>query len=522
MSVSKIVPLAAVAAGSLAAAFLYNRNKQNNDKQDENNDGASSTLPSKPTETTLSNLMAHMMNNRPDQAFSVDKMQKYVAEYERDYETERPIRLIVVGAGNRGKVYSTYALEHPKRAQVVAVCDLLKYRREYIASKHNVPSDCVFTNWEDCVAREKFADAVIIATPDACHAEPTIAFANKGYHILVEKPMAVSEQDCIRMTKAVMDNNVIMAVGHVMRYTPYTQRIKQIVDEGLLGDIISIQHLEPVGYWHAAHSYVRGNWHKEADSTFMLMAKSCHDVDWLRYIMGKKCLRVSSFGSLSYFKKEKKPKEVPADVTRCMDCPAQDTCPYSATTIYLRPAERGFKEWPLSVLATEGEPDVENITEALKNGPYGKCVFECENDVVDQQVVNMEFEGGRTSSFSMVSFSHDICERKTRIFGSHGELECDGHNIIFHDFRGEGRTEKIFCDPMPPTRMSGHSGADYYLMRNFIQAIDKKKPSFVLSGPLETLESHLIVFHAEKARREGKIYNVDLHQPNDELQSVSM
>lgn len=508
MSTSKLVPLVAAAGAGLAAAFIYTYNNKNNTHTNgghpaaDSSDGASSSTPS------MSNLMSQVVNHAPA-PFDAEKMKTYLAEHEREFDTERPVKLIVIGAGNRGKVYSTYALEQPNRATVVAVCDPLKYRREFLAERHNVPSDCVFDNWQDCAAREKFADAVIICTPDTLHAEPAIAFANKGYNILVEKPMAVSEEDCIRMTKAVIDNNVIMAVGHVMRYTPYTQRIKQMVDSGLLGDIISIQHVEPVGYWHAAHSYVRGNWCKEEKSTFMLMAKSCHDIDWLRYVMGKKCLRVSSFGSQAHFKKEKKPKEV-GDVTRCLDCSAQDTCPYSATTVYLRPAQQGFKEWPLSVIVTDGIPDVENVTEALKNGPYGRCVYECDNDVVDNQVVNLEFEGGRTSSFTMISFSQDICVRKTRIYGTHGQLECDGTNIIYYDFKGEGRTEKIYCDPAPPTRMSGHSGADYYLMRNFVNAVDKKNPSFVLSGPLETLESHLIVFEAERARKEGKVNNIDI------------
>jgi len=321
------------------------------------------------------------------------------------------------------------------------------------------------------------------------------------------------------MTKAAMDNNVIMAVGHVMRYTPYTQSIKQIVDNGLLGEVISIQHLEPVGYWHAAHSYVRGNWRKEEEATFMLMAKSCHDVDWLRYIMGKKCVRVSSFGSQTHFKKAKKPQGA-GDAKKCVECPLQDTCPYSAKTIYLGPAERGFKEWPLNVLTTNSEPDVESITDAITNGPYGRCVYECDNDVVDNQVVNMEFEDGRTSSFTMVSFSEEICVRKTRIFGSHGQLDCDGHNIIFHDFRGEGRTEKIICDPCPPTRMNGHSGADYYLMRNFVHAVDKHNPKFILSGPLETLESHLIVFKAEQSRKQSKVCEIIDSQQNLTSKSI--
>jgi len=343
------------------------------------------------------------------------------------------------------------------------------------------------------------------------HAAPAIAFASKGYHILVEKPMAVNEKDCINITKTALDKNVVLAVGHVMRYTPYTQTIKRLVESGLLGEIVSIQHLEPVGYWHAAHSYVRGNWRREDESTFMLMAKSCHDIDWLRYILGKQCLRVSSFGSRCHFRKEKKPKEA-GDAKRCLDCPLQDTCPYSAKTVYLEPAKKGVRAWPNSVIVPNKEPDVESVLEALREGPYGRCVYECDNDVVDNQVVNLEFEDGVTSSFSMVSFSQDICVRKTRIFGSQGQLECDGHNITFHNFKGAGRTEKISLPPSPPTRMTGHSSADYFLMRSFIRAVDKNDPSLVLSGPRETLESHLIVFRAEQARLQGKIVEINMDE----------
>jgi len=439
-------------------------------------------------------------------------LRKYAEQNEKLYEVDKPVRIIIVGAGNRGDVYALYALEHPSRANVVAIADPIKFRRERMAQQHNVPNEFVVATWEDIAALDKFADAVVITTPDNLHAGPAIAFANKGYHILVEKPMAISEADCLRMTKAAIDNNIIMAVGHVMRYTPYTQKIKEIIDSGVLGQIVNIQHLEPVGYWHAAHSYVRGNWSRERDSTFMLMAKSCHDIDWIRYVIGHRCLRVSSFGSLHHFRKEAKPKEA-GDAKKCLDCPLKDTCPYSAKTVYLTAAERGHKGWPVSVIVTHKEPDIESVHEALMTGPYGRCVYECDNDVVDNQVVNMEFEGGRTSSFSMVAYSQDMCIRKTRIFGTHGQLEADGHTITLHNFRAEGMTSVIHPEAPPPTKMMGHQGADYYLMRNFVAAVGKDQPNLILSGPLDTLESHLIVFRAEQARREGKVVHVQKDMP---------
>jgi predicted dehydrogenase len=443
-----------------------------------------------------------------------EDMASFAEKYEEEYKEDTLVKIIIVGAGNRGKVYATYALEHPSRAKVVAVADPIQFRREQMAKSHEIPSDRVFSDWQDCAALEKFADAVVIATPDAQHAVPAITFMNKGYHILVEKPMAVSKEDCVKMTEAALRNNVIMAVGHVMRYTPFTQKVKKLIEEGAIGDVISVQHLEPVGYWHAAHSYVRGNWRREDESTFMLMAKSCHDVDWLRYVVGKPFKKVSSFGSRRHFTKEAKPKEA-GDATRCLDCKIQDTCPYSAKTIYLKPAERGHRDWPLPTVVPNAEPDVQNVTEALKTGPYGRCVYECDNDVVDNQVVNMEFEDGTTASFSMVSFTKDLCVRKTRIFGSKGQLECEGSDpprIEWDDFTGEGSTQLVHPEPTPPTLMRGHQCADYYLMRAFVHAVARKDPSFIVSGPIDTLESYIVVFKAEEARKDGKVLDVNVQQ----------
>src|SRR5690349_12518075 len=212
----------------------------------------------------------------------------------------KPVKLLIVGAGSRGTGYAAYALEYPEEARVVAVAEPREFFRKRMAQKHQIEPANVVEDWRELAQRPKFADAVVIATPDALHMEPAVAFARKGYDILLEKPLAPDPQSCQRIIEAVQEQDVILAVGHVLRYTSYTQQVKKLLDSGLIGDIVSIQHLEPVGYWHQAHSFVRGNWRNEALSSFMLLAKSCHDIDWLRYLVGRPCVQVSSFGSLTH------------------------------------------------------------------------------------------------------------------------------------------------------------------------------------------------------------------------------
>jgi len=306
----------------------------------------------------------------------------------------------------------------------------------------------------------------------------------------------------------VTKNGVIMAIGHVMRYTPYSRRIKKIVSSGLIGEVVSMQHLEPVGWFHQAHSYVRGNWRRVDETAPMLLTKSCHDLDWISWIMGRRCLKVSSFGTLKHFKKEEKPAGAS---DRCMDCAVEQDCPYSAKRIYLERVKNGHKKWPVHVLVEE-EPTVENITEALLTGPYGRCVYECDNDVVDNQVVNLQFEGGSTASFSMVAFTKEVCTRKTRIFGTRGQLEGDGHEItVFNFVTGETTHIKPAEEEPPPpqTRMHGHSFGDFHLMHDFINAVASGDPSVILSSPEQALESHVIVFRAEKARKEDIVASLD-------------
>nr|XP_033777288.1 uncharacterized protein LOC117348848 isoform X2 [Geotrypetes seraphini] len=388
---------------------------------------------------------------------------------------------------------------------VVGVVEPRTYPREDFQNMHSIDQNNVFEDWKEAVEREKFADAVIITTPDRLHKDPAVAFAKKGYHILLEKPMAVTPEDCEEIVSVCKENGVMLAVGHILRYYPVAQKIKEIIDNGMIGDVVHIQHMEPVGSWHFAHSFVRGNWRNEKESTFSLLAKSCHDIDLINFWMGgKRCLKVSSFGHLSHFTKEHKPA---GSASRCLECSVEQTCPYSAKKIYLTDhAEKGRYGWPVNVVCSNEECNIENVTEALKTGPYGRCIYECDNDVVTNQVVNMEFEGGVTAAFTMMAFTYKMGVRSTTVYGTKGELNCIGRGPVeVHEFLTAKRsTHPITMAVCIPSHLMGHAGADYYILHNFITAVAKNEPSYILTGPAETLESHLLVFEAEKSRKENR------------------
>jgi len=403
---------------------------------------------------------------------------------------------MIIGAGNRGYGYAAYALAHPEQLKVVGLAEPIAFRQQRLIEKHNIPQSHVFDDWQELLKRDKLSDAVIISLQDHLHAEAAVALADKGYHILLEKPMATSEEDCRRIIKAVEDNNILFAVCHVMRYTSYTTQLKALLNNKLIGDIINIQHLEPVGFWHQAHSYVRGNWRNEKDSSFMLLTKSCHDVDWISYLMNSPCKNITSYGNLKHFSKNNKPKEAG---DHCLSCDIENDCAYSSKKIYLGRYAQGERDWPLNVIVDDVTED--NLIKALQEGPYGRCVYNCDNDVVDHQVVNFLFENNSTASFTMTAFS-DLDNRQTRIFGSEGELSGDGKTITHRNFL-TGETTHYDTDKSEENVLEGHGGGDYGLMKSFVSALINNDASEILSGPRETLHSHLLVFAAEKSRKSG-------------------
>lgn len=419
----------------------------------------------------------------------------------RAREQAAPVRLVVVGAGNRGRTYADYAAS-TGRAVVVAVAEPDPERAAAAGARH--PGAEVVDDWRPLVARERFADAVVVATQDAHHVEPAVAFAGLGYHVLLEKPIATTEDDVHRVIDAVERAGVMLAVCHVLRYTPYTQAVRDVVDSGAIGEVVTVEHLEPVGWWHQAHSYVRGNWRREDEATPMILAKSSHDLDWLAYVVDRPVRKVSSFGGLKHFRPEARP-EGAAD--RCVDCPLSPTCPYSATRLYLDCLGDPVRErWPLGVVTSARTE--EGVLDALRTGPYGRCVYASDNDVVDHQVVNLEYEGGATASFTMTAFS-EYAQRRTRIFGTHGQLEGDGVTLTLTDFRTGLRTSHD-VGLTGADAGTGHGGGDERLVDAFLDALVTGDRSHILSDPRSSLESHVVAWAAERSRRESTVERVEL------------
>uniref|UniRef100_A0A0P4WKM8 Gfo/Idh/MocA-like oxidoreductase N-terminal domain-containing protein n=2 Tax=Scylla olivacea TaxID=85551 RepID=A0A0P4WKM8_SCYOL len=419
----------------------------------------------------------------------------------------RKVTAVIIGAGNRGKNYAGYAEQFPDLMQVVAVAEPREYARSLIQKRHSLPQERCYPGWESLETVEKLADCAIIATQDQHHVQPAVAFAKKGYHILLEKPMAVTEEDCRSIYKACRDAGVILAVCHVLRYHPPAKKLKDLINSGIIGEVVNINHTEPVGFWHFAHSFVRGNWRNTKKSTFSLMAKCCHDVDLIAYWMGnKECVKISSFGSLHHFRKEKKP--VGAG-TRCLQCQVEAGCPYSAKKIYLDPAP-DRPRWPMSVVCDiEDAPEgyLHKLKEAVENGPYGKCVYETDNDVCDNQVVNFEFVDGATASLTMVAFSEHSCKRKTEVYGTMGQLvwdESKGLKVTHFDFAT--KTLKVHhCEENEEATGWGHGGADFFMMKAFVEAVAHDDSHCIVTGPKVSLETHLLAFAAEEARLTGSV-----------------
>ena len=414
---------------------------------------------------------------------------------------KKPLTFLIVGAGSRGFSYARFASQVPSLAKVVAVAEPRREYREKMVREHGIPPENVFTDWRDAAKAGRLADAVAICTLDAMHEECVMGLARHGYHILLEKPMAPSAAACRRIIAEIRKHGNTLAVCHVLRYTAYTRAVKKIVDSGRIGDIVSVEHLEPVGFWHQAHSFVRGNWRNEKESSCMLLQKSCHDIDWLSYIIGRHCVRVSSFGSLYFFKPENQPQGA-AD--RCLDCALSKKCPYSAKEFYFGKLRRKELGWPLDVIDPTMAFTKASVEKALREGPYGRCVFRCDNDVVDHQVVNLEYEGGVTASFTMTAFNEGG-GRHTRIFGTKGTIETDDSSTIkVFDFLTQ-RTTTIDTAATAATVAGGHGGGDGGIMDAFCRAILEHKPGLIVSGPDATIESHLTTFAAEASRKRGRV-----------------
>ena len=416
--------------------------------------------------------------------------------------------VIVIGAGGRGTTYSDIAAKMGDAFRVIAVAEPIEKRRNYIRDLYNIPEEMCHTSWEDFLSRPKFADLVIIATMDRDHFAPTMAAIEKGYDILLEKPMSATPEECCAIERAARQKGVFVLVCHVLRFTRFFRALKQIIDSGRIGEVMHIQHAEWVGNLHQAHSFVHGNWRNSEESSCMILQKTCHDMDILQWLIGKNCARVHSFGSLSYFKKDNMPKGA---TPRCLDCPHADNCYYNAVRFYHDEKNRPFIESATNCRF----PTEEDVNEMLRTSDYGRCVFDCPNNVVDHQTVNLEFEGGATVSFSMCAFNRG--GREIRIMGTKGELigNMSQKSLQLYDFSTR-KYEEIEISQMQTDESiaGGHGGGDEGIMFALEKCLESGESDASICTIEETCRNHLISFAAEESRLTGKVIDLREYEKN--------
>lgn len=435
----------------------------------------------------------------------------------------QPITSVLIGAGNRGAdSYAPYALRHPDQLKFVAVAEPDPGRRARFACDHDIPKERCYATWEDLMAEGRIADTALICTPDQMHVGPALTALDLGYDVLLEKPMATTLNACVQLVQAADRAGRLLQVCHVLRYTPFFETVHHLVTSGRLGEVITVEHRENVSYWHMAHSYVRGQWRSSQLSSPMILAKCCHDLDILFWNLGP-CRRLSSFGSLIHYRPEKAPEGAAEQCTA--GCAAAAECPWYAPRIYvdLTPLRRSvpggtfpddYRGWPRSVVwddappAAKGSDIAAAVQQALERGPYGRCVYHCDNDVVDHQMVSMEMESG--ASVGLFMHGHSYREGRTmRYDGSRATLRgiysFDEQRIEVHDHL-TGKVE-LFEPEVGPFGGTGHGSGDEGLMRAFVRAV--RDPTFVPTTARECLESHLMAFAAEEARVKGTVVEMD-------------
>lgn len=426
-----------------------------------------------------------------------------------------PITLAVIGAGNRGKdVYARWVLENPAAARVVAVADPNEERRAALAEQHGIARTHRFHAWEELLDRPDIADAVIIATPDRMHVAPTLRALELGIDILLEKPIAPSREETLMLAEAAEAASGSVTVAHVLRYTPFFSELKRLLDDGRIGDLVTVQYSENIGYWHFAHSYVRGNWRRTDEASPLILAKSCHDLDILRWLAGAPCRHAASFGELRHFRRENMPAGAPE---RCTDgCPVGDDCPFNAVTFYVD----GLADtdgWPVSVI-TEDTSRAGRLR-ALREGPYGRCVYRCDNDVVDHQVTILHFENGVTATFNLSAFTEENT-RTLKLMGTHGEIrghlekgELEIRTFGKPTLRDGGVRSAASWETISVSPTGRHAGGDNGLMQAFVERIRRRKSGQradeMLTSLQESLESHLMAFAAEEARVRGTVVSLN-------------
>ncbi len=411
----------------------------------------------------------------------------------------RPITAITIGAGARGHVYGNFALAYPGHLRVVGVAEPSEARRAAYAQAHDIPPAWSFADWTEVFARPRFADAVIVSTPDHLHVAPCLAALAAGYDVLLEKPIAPTETECRAVLETARATDRIVAVCHVLRYSPYFGRMRSLIRSGMIGRLVNIQHMEPIGHVHMAHSYVRGNWRRSDRTSPIILAKSSHDLDILRWLVDRPTRAVQAFGALTWFRAEHAPA---GSTARCTDgCAVERDCPYSALRIYHERRQRLY----VFDLPAEEPARGDSILQALEHTDYGRCVYALDNDQCDHYTVNLRYDDDITATFSMDAFT-PMSGRRTRVMGSHGYLDGDMRRLEAHDFRtGAISTWTSSVAEDEDDALSGHGGGDWRLVADFVQAVAHRDPTRLTSTLAQSIESHLVAFACERSRAQGTV-----------------
>jgi predicted dehydrogenase len=460
----------------------------------------------------------------------------------------KPVTAIMIGAGDRGKdIYGRYALDHPNDIRFLAVAEPNDYRRQAFALQHGLEPERVFSSWEPLLAQPKAADAAFVCTQDQMHSKPALAAMEQGYHIMLEKPMAPTAEECRLLVHTAESRGLHLQIGYVMRYSAFYNLIHQVIHSGQLGELICLSQRENVSYWHMSHSFVRGNWRSSQESTPMILAKCCHDMDLLRWLVGSPVHSISSTGNLKHFRSDKAPQGAPE---HCADgCPHEQECIFSAVDIYVRltpllrlgamsgaphlnlaskflinypgqaeslakiiPPLRQFTEWkgwPVRVMTTDYTRQGRMRAIQDPSNPYGRCVYHCDNDVVDHQHTNIEFTNGVTAT--LIMHGHSYAEGRTlRIDGSKatltGELYYHRQRLTLFDKRS-GRETVLYKGGLTLDE-DGHGGGDDGLMEAFVKLM-RGQEGGADTDAQASLESHLMAFAAEQSRLESRTILMD-------------
>ena len=404
------------------------------------------------------------------------------------------MKYVIIGAGSRGMTYGLWAVQHG--IEIAAIAEIRPDRLEDAARKLHVSREMCFSAPEELFALGKIADAAIIATMDRDHYGHVMQALDCGYDLLLEKPISPDARECIAIEERANCLGRKITVCHVLRYTSFYSKLKEIVGSGTLGKIVAIKHAENIGNFHMAHSFVRGNWRNDTLSSPIIMQKSCHDLDILLWLTGAHCTKVAAFGSLSYFKECNAPE---GSTDRCLTCPAAKDCRFDAWQAYL-PV---LGSWPADVVCLEQTEDA--LRQALENGPYGRCVYRCDNNVCDHMSIIMEFDNDVTATFSLHAQSSAV-HREIQIHCEHGEIWGDdrkGTIIVTHFVRNQADVP-VIQEYQTDDYDKGHGGGDDGIMEDFTASLSLGSADS-RSSISRSVESHLMACAIEESRLTGNV-----------------